>query len=58
MKYSTYIIVGLLLILWVVVVYGFDSPPKFIHALIPLAGIIVLLRIFFKKNVKNVKKST
>lgn len=59
MKYSTYIIAGLLLILWGVVVYGFNSPPRIIHLLIPVAGVIILLRIFLnKKNIKIIKKDT
>ena len=52
MKYSTYIIAGLLIVLWGVVVYGFNNAPKIIHVLILLAGIIILLRIFSRKEPK------
>ncbi|MCG6190935.1 hypothetical protein [Maribellus maritimus] len=55
MKYSIYIIAGLLLILWGVMVYGFKSPPRIVHLLIPLSGIIILLRILFNKKIKNIK---
>ena len=53
MKYLTYIIAGLLLILWSVVVYGFNSPPRIVHLLIPIAGIIILLRIFYSKKLSK-----
>ncbi|MCK3684935.1 hypothetical protein [Maribellus sp. YY47] len=56
MKYSTYIIAGLLFVLWGVVVYGFNNPPRIIHLLIPIAGIIILLRIFFNKRISKTLK--
>jgi hypothetical protein len=49
MKNSHYIIAGLLVILWGIVTYSFNSPP-FAQILLPIAGFIVLLRILFNKN--------
>lgn len=57
MKGSHYIIAGLLILLWGIVTFSFNSPP-FIQILLPIAGFIVFLRIFFgkktgKQQIKN-----
>ncbi|MCG6191279.1 hypothetical protein [Maribellus maritimus] len=58
MKYSTFVIAGLLLVLWGVVVFSIDSPPRLVHLIIPLAGIIILLRILYsKKSSKKIKQN-
>jgi len=53
MKNSLYIIAGLLLLFWGIVTFGYNSSWVF-NLLLPLAGFIVLLRIFYKK--KSLKK--
>lgn len=54
MKNSLYIIAGLLILLWAIVTFGFNSF-RYIDILLPIAGFIVLLRIFFtKKSIKNI----
>lgn len=57
MKYSTYIIAGLLLTIWGLIVYGFNSPPRVIHLLIPLAATIILLRVLFNKKLSKTSKN-
>jgi hypothetical protein len=53
MKNSLYIIAGLLVLLWGIVTFGFQSS-KVINILLPMAVFIVLLRIlFYKKSLKN-----
>jgi len=53
MKNSLYIIVGLLVLLWAIVTFGFYSF-RTIDILLPIAAFIVLLRIlFYKKSLKN-----
>ncbi len=52
MKYSLYVIAALLLVLWAVVHFGFESF-RYIDILLPLAVFIVLLRIFFVKKGKG-----
>jgi hypothetical protein len=53
MKNSLTIIAGLLLLIWAIVTFGFYSF-RTIDLLLPIAGFIVFLRIFYnKKSVKD-----
>ncbi len=52
MKGSHYIIAGLLILLWGIVTFSFNSPP-FVQILLPIAGFVVFLRIFFGKKTDN-----
>ncbi len=55
MENSLYIIAGLLVLLWAIVTFVFNSF-RYIDVLLPLAGFIVLLRILFtKKSPRNNK---
>ncbi len=49
MNHSHFIIAGLLILLWGMITFSFNSPP-FAQILLPLAGFIVFLRILFNKK--------
>lgn len=56
MKNSLSIIAGLLVLLWAIVNFGFNSF-RYIDILLPIAVFIVLLQILLsKKSQKNLKK--
>lgn len=52
MKYSLYVIAGLLIIIWAIVFFGFDSY-DYVHLLLVLAGFIILIRTVFMKQLSN-----
>lgn len=52
MKNLLYVIAGLLIIIWAIVYFGFDSY-KYVHMLLLLAGFIVLMRLVFTKQLSN-----
>ena len=52
MKNSLYIIAGLLVLLWAIVTFGFNTF-RYIDILLPIAGFIVLLRILFAEKLSK-----
>lgn len=54
MKNSSYIIAGMLIIIWAIVLIGFESftiySVKAVHFLLFLAFIIILFNVLFKKT--------
>jgi hypothetical protein len=52
MKNLLYIIAGLLVIIWGIVFFSFDTS-AFVHALLIIAGIIVLIRVLFDKKLSK-----
>ena len=52
MKNSLYIIVGLLLVIWGIIFFGFNASGA-VHLILVLAGIIVLARLAFDKLLSN-----
>lgn len=54
MKNSLYVIAGLLVILWAVIFFGFDtysiSSFKIVHLLLIIAVCVILVRIIFNKK--------
>ena len=52
MKNSLYIIAGLLLLLWTIVTFVFNTF-RFIDILLPIAGFIILLRILFSNKLSQ-----
>jgi hypothetical protein len=52
MKNSLYVIAGLLAIIWAIVFWGFHSF-GIVHMLLVLAGFIILVRIFFGKELSS-----
>jgi len=57
MKNSLYVIAGLLVILWAVIFFGFDtysiSSFKIVHLLLIIAVCIILVRIIFNKKLSD-----
>lgn len=49
MKNLLFVIAGLLIIIWAIVFFGFDSY-EYVHILLVLAGFIILIRIVFRKQ--------
>jgi len=56
MKNSLYIIAGLVLVLWGLITFAFNSSIYF-NLLLPFAGFIVLLQIFFAKRMAKTQKN-
>ncbi|MCB2196430.1 MAG: lmo0937 family membrane protein [Bacteroidetes bacterium] len=52
MKNLLYIIAGLLIVIWAIVFLSFNAS-GLIHILLILAGVIILVRIFFNKKLSN-----
>jgi hypothetical protein len=52
MKNLLYIIAGLLVIIWGIIFFSFDAS-AFVHALLIIAGIIVLIRVLFDKKLSK-----
>jgi len=52
MKNSLYIIAGLLLVIWGIVFWGFN-PSGIVHILLVAAGVIVLFRLIFNKQLSK-----
>ncbi len=52
MKNSLYIIAGLLLVIWGIIFWGLNGS-GFVHVLLVLAGIIVLIRLIFDKQLSK-----
>ncbi len=52
MKNSLYIIAGLLVLLWAIITFGFNSF-RYIDILLPVAVFIVLLQILFTKKISK-----
>ena len=49
MKNSLYFIAGLVLVIWAIIFLGFDTNSS-VHLLLALAGIILIIRIFFGRQ--------
>jgi hypothetical protein len=52
MKNLLYIIAGLLVIIWGIIFFSFDAS-AFVHALLIIAGIIVLIKVLFDKKLSK-----
>jgi hypothetical protein len=52
MKNTLYVIAGLLLVIWGIIFFGFNSS-TLVHALLVIAAIIILFRIIFDKKLSN-----
>ena len=52
MKNALYVIAGLLIVIWLIVVIGF-KPYGIVHLLLVAAGFIILFRIIFDKKLSN-----
>lgn len=52
MKNSLYFIAGLVLVIWAIIFWGFDSNSS-VHLLLAVAGIILVVRIFFGRQLSN-----
>jgi hypothetical protein len=52
MKNLLYIIAGLLIIIWIILF----KPTEFVHVLLVLAGLIILITIFFNKKLSGKKE--
>ena len=56
MKNLLYVILGLLVVIWAIVFFGFDTNQT-IHLILVVAGLILLVRIFlWVRLVENIKK--
>ncbi len=57
MKNSLYFIAGLLVVIWAIVFFGFDTYSiysfKIVHILLILAVFIVLVRLIFNEKLSN-----
>ena len=49
MKNLLYVIAGLLLVIWGIIFWGFNSSGS-VHLLLAVAGVIVLVRLIFNKQ--------
>ena len=54
MKNSLYIIAGLLLVIWGILFWGLNASGP-VHLLLGVAGLIILVRILFDKQLTNKK---
>ena len=54
MKNLLYIIAGLLFVIWGILVLGLNASGA-VHILLAVAGIIVLIRLIFNKQLSNKK---
>jgi hypothetical protein len=52
MKDLLYVIAGLIIIIWGLILYGFN-PNGSVHVLLVVAIIIILLRVFFPKHLST-----
>ena len=52
MKNSLYIIAGLLLVIWGIIFWGFDTS-GIVHMLLAAAGVIVFIRLIFDKQLSK-----
>lgn len=52
MKNLLYVIAGLIVVIWFIVILSFDTSP-YIHLLLALAGVIVLIRLLFSKRLSG-----
>ncbi len=52
MKNSLYVIAGLLLVIWGIIFWGFNSSGA-VHMLLAIAGFIILVRLIFNKQLTN-----
>jgi hypothetical protein len=52
MKNLLYVIAGLVIIIWAIVFFGFESY-EWVHMLLVLAGFIILMRLVFRKQLSN-----
>ena len=52
MKNSLYVIAGLLVVIWGIIYWGFNSSGM-VHILLAIAGFIVLVRLIFNKQLSN-----
>jgi len=52
MKNSLYVIAGLLLIIWAIVFWGFETSGM-VHILLALAGFIILVRLVLSKQLSK-----
>nr|WP_321451349.1 DUF5670 family protein [uncultured Carboxylicivirga sp.] len=54
MKNSLYVIAALLLVIWGIIFFGFNSSGA-VHLLLAAAGLIILIRLIFDKQLTNKK---
>jgi hypothetical protein len=52
MKNSLYIIAVLLLVIWGIIYWGFNASGA-VHLLLAVAGVIILVRLIFSKQLAN-----
>ena len=52
MKNALYVIAGLLIVIWGIVFWGFNSS-GIVHMLLVLAGFIILVRLIFNKQLSK-----
>jgi len=53
MKNSLYVIAGLLLVIWGLIYWGFNSSSGILHTLLVAAGVIILIRLIFNKQLSK-----
>lgn len=54
MKNLLYVIAGLLLVIWGIIFWGFNSSSA-VHLLLALAGVVVLVRLIFNRQLSKSK---
>lgn len=52
MKNLLYVIVGLLLVIWGIIFFGFNSTGA-VHIILAIAGLIVLIRLIFNRQLSK-----
>ncbi|MBN2819505.1 MAG: hypothetical protein JXP36_11075 [Bacteroidales bacterium] len=52
MKNSLYIIAGLLLVIWGIIFWGFNTTGV-VHLLLAVAGVIILIRLIFNNQLSK-----